>query len=169
MNGVSKFALAVVALSLLQACASQQPEVILSKKSAVELRSMQSRMFETSDKKKVYRATIATFMDLGYSIEKVSPEAGTVTADKLAILRMTASIYPRDDSRMIVRSNAIVKVGVGAKQGHQVDGPEFYQKRFFEPLSKALFLTALQVEDGGSAAGAAVNTGSKGNTPATAK
>ena len=41
----------------------------------------------------------------------------------------------------------VVKLMTAAKQSHQVDSPEFYQKRFFEPLAKALFLTALQFED----------------------
>ena len=30
---------------------------------------------------------------------------------------------------------------------YQVDDPAFYQQRIFEPLAKAMFLTALQIED----------------------
>jgi hypothetical protein len=123
---------------------------------------MQSRMFETGDRGKVFRALIATFQDLGYSRTKVEPAAGTVSADPLSQLKMTATVYPRGENRVIVRSNAIVKLVTAAKQGHQVDSPEFYQKRFFEPLAKALFLTALQVEDlenpTGITAGAAANS-----------
>ena len=47
---------------------------------------------------------------------------------------------------MIVRANAVIRYGPN-NQRYQVDDPEFYQKNFFEPVSKALFLTALQVED----------------------
>ena len=148
-------------LLILGACATQQPELFLSKKSAVELRALQSRMFETGDRGKVFRVIIATFQDLGYSITKVEPAAGTVSADKLSQLKMTATVYRRGENRVIVRSNAIVKLMIAAKQGHQVDSPEFYQKRFFEPLAKALFLTALQFEDlenaTGTTAGAAAN------------
>ena len=146
MNARAPVIVLLAALSL-GACATQQPETILSQKSAVELRSMQSRAFETGDQPKVYRAVLATFQDLGYTITKVEPAAGTVSADKLARLSMTASVYPRGDNRTIVRSNAVVKVGPKGDQGHQVDAPEFYQQRFFEPLSKALFLTALHVDE----------------------
>ena len=138
--------------ALLSACAAnQQPELIASNKSAVELRAMQSRMFETGDKNRIVRAIIATLLDLGYSIEKVEPEVGTVTGEKLTDIRLTASAYPRGSERTIVRTNAIVQILTDARtyhrQGYQIDAPEFYQKWFFDPLSKALFLTALQVED----------------------
>jgi hypothetical protein len=136
-----------LAVLLLGGCATKQEPLILSKKGAVELRSMQSRMFETGDTKKVYRAVIATFQDLGYSITKVEPAAGMVSANKLAQLRMTATVFKRSENRVMVRSNAIVQLAPTIDQGHQVDAAEFYQKRFFEPLSKSLFLTALQVED----------------------
>jgi len=131
---------------LLGACVQERPEIILSKKSAVELRAMQSRAFETGDQDKAFRGIIATFQDLGYSILKVEPDAGTVTADKLAQLKMTASAYKRHENRLIVRANAVVKLAPDAI-GQQVDDPNFYLQRFFEPLSKALFLQALQVED----------------------
>lgn len=148
MKPGSKFAIVIVVALLTGACAQEQkPELILSKLGAVQLRAMQSRMFETNDRRKVVRAIIATFQDLGYSVTKVEPAVGTVSADKLSKLKMTATVYPRGDSRMIVRANAIVKLVPAINKGHQVDKPEFYQQRFFDPLSKALFLTALQVED----------------------
>lgn len=133
---------------LLAACAAPGPELIVSQKSAVELRAMQSRAFETPDQAKVYRAVLATLQDLGYTIEKVEPAAGTVTADKFAMLTLTATVYPRGETRTIVRSNAVVKPALQQPQIYQVDAPAFYQQRFFEPLEKALFLTALQIEDG---------------------
>ena len=147
MTTLRHWASLVLVLSVLGGCVANQPKLVFSKKGAVELRAIQSRQFETRDVKKVYRAMIATFQDLGYSITKVEPAAGTVSANKLAQLRMTATVFKRGEKRVIVRSNAIVKVLPNAATGHQVDLPEFYQQRFFEPLSKALFLTALQVED----------------------
>lgn len=146
-NTIIRFPIIALLVTLVAACAADQPDLILSKKGAVELRAMQSRAFETGDRQKIYRAMISTFQDLGYTISKVEPAAGTITADKLAMLKMTASVYPRSEQRTIVRANAIVKLAPQIKQGHQVDAPEFYQKLFFEPLSKALFLTALEVED----------------------
>jgi hypothetical protein len=141
-----KTVLVVAVAGFLVGCASKQPSLILSKKGAVELRAMQSRAFDTGNRNKVFRGIVATFQDLGYSVLKVEPTAGTVTADKLARLKMTATVYPRNGDRMIVRSNAIIKM-CPACVGHQVDEPKFYQQRFFEPLSKAIFLQALQIED----------------------
>lgn len=138
--------LVLVSAVLLSGCQTTKSN-IMSAKPALELRAMQSRLFETPDQDRVYRAIIYTFQDLGYSITKVEPEAGTVSANKLAQLRMTATVYPRGEERTMVRSNAIVKIHPNHPQGYQVDSPEFYQQRFFEPLEKSLFLTALQIED----------------------
>ncbi len=138
--------LVFLVLFLISGCQAAKTN-IMSAKPALELRSIQSRVFETPDHNKVYRTIVYTFQDLGYSITKVEPEAGTVSANKLAQLWMTATVYPRGDKRTIVRSNAIVKIHPNNPNGYQVDSPEFYQQRFFEPLEKALFLSALYVED----------------------
>ncbi len=138
--------LVMLALGL-SACQTgkQAPKEIMSNKSAVELRAMQARAFETGDVNKTLRTVIATLQDLGYTIDKVEPAAGTVSGTKLAQLRITVTVYSRKPDRTIVRANAIV-ILPGSE--NQVDDPAFYQQYFFEPLSKALFLNALQVEDG---------------------
>jgi hypothetical protein len=105
---------------------------------------MQTRGFEIADETKVLRTVIATLQDLGYAIDKVEPPAGTVTATKLSVLSLTAVVHPRGTGQTVVRANAMVRMASG---NTQVDDPAFYQRRFFEPLSKALFLSALQVED----------------------
>jgi hypothetical protein len=144
----ARLGLLLVLLAALPACqTTRRDEVMMSQKGAVELRAMQSRAFDTPDRYKTIRAIVATLQDLGYTIDKVETGAGTVSATKLTALRLTASVYPRGGTQTIVRSNALVRVQQQQQQ-NQVDDPEFYQKYFFEPLSKALFLTALQVEDG---------------------
>ena len=148
---LSAFRLGFICLCSLAVAACQQPgppPLVLSKKSAVELRSMQSRAFDTGDKAKTLRAVIATLQDLGYTIDKTELEAGTVSATKLAVLRLTATVNARSVGQVVVRSNAIVKVAQQGNQENQVDDPIFYQQLFFEPLAKAMFLSALQVEDG---------------------
>lgn len=137
--------LALAGLAL-AGCATTQSQTIHSEKSALELRTMQSRIFETGDTARVYRAVLATMQDLGYTITKLEPNAGTVTGDKLAQLTMTVTVYRRGTERSIVRANAIVKTQPQEHRAHQVDAPEFYQQRLFEPLSKALFLTAQDVD-----------------------
>jgi hypothetical protein len=137
-----------IALSLAACQAANQPKLVESQKSPVELRALQSRAFETTNREKTLRAVIATLQDLGYSIDKVEPSAGTITGTKLSQLRLTATVYPRGESRMMVRANAIVRMPQQTIET-QVDDPLFYQQLFFEPLAKAMFLSALQVEDPG--------------------
>jgi len=134
----------LLAMSL-SACQTTK-EVVLSQKGALELRSIQSRVFETPDDRKVYRAVISVMQDLGYALTSVEPEAGVISGNKLAMLDLTAAVNKKGEGATIVRANAIVKVNHQAVP-HQVDSPEFYQQRFFEPLSQALFLDALYDEE----------------------
>jgi hypothetical protein len=141
-----KYTISLVLLGCsLSACVTnQEPPVVLSKKSAVEVRSMQSRTFEEPDEKKVFRAILAVMLDLGYAVTSLEPNAGTVTGNKLAQLTLTASIATSNENTTTVRANAVIKeTPQKLSPPHQVDNPEFYQKRFFEPLSQALFLDAM--------------------------
>jgi hypothetical protein len=139
MKSVAKFALLLAAVSL-SACQTPQAQVVAaSQKSVVELRAMQGRTFETNDRAKTIRAVIATLQDLGYGVEKVEVAAGTVSARKLDALQMTVSVFPHGSNTMVVRANAVVRTDAASTQ---VDAPEFYQRYFFEPLAKAMFLTA---------------------------
>lgn len=148
LYSASRFLALLIVVGALTACQTTRGDnIMMSQKGAVELRSMQSRAFDTPDRYKTLRAIVATLQDLGYSIDKVETGAGTVSATKLTALRLTASVYPRGTTQTIVRANAMVKVEQ-QKMQNQVDDPVFYQQLFFEPLSKSLFLTALQVEDG---------------------
>lgn len=127
---------------LLGACAAGQAErpVIASTMSAVQLRSIQSRTFDTTDRDQVLRGAIATLQHLGYAVIRVSPEAGSVTAVKKGRLRMTVSVYPRGTVQTVVRANALLPMGAGDTQ---IDDPLFYRNLFFEPLSQTLALAAM--------------------------
>lgn len=139
-----KIAFLVCGVLALGACQTTQ-EVILSKKSALEMRSMQSRVYDTDDQPKVYRAVLAVMLDLGYAITSVDPDAGVVSGNKLAKLDLTASVAARGQDQSVVRANAVVQTAPNVAP-MQVDAPEFYQQRFFEPLSEALFLEAIEEE-----------------------
>lgn len=136
---------AALAVSL-SACQTTRDQVVLSKMNALELRNIQSRVYETADQSKIYRAIITLMQDMGYAITSVEPEAGVISGNKLAQLDLTAAVSPKDAQSTRVRVNAIVRVMPNAV-AHQVDGAEFYQQRFFEPLSQALFLDALYDEE----------------------
>lgn len=102
----------------------------------LKLRQMQTRYFETDDKKKTIESVLATLQDLGFVIDKASYELGAVSATKLSgyNLRMTVNVMPRSGNRMMVRANAQYNV-------QAVDDPVPYQ-RFFDALSKSMFLQA---------------------------
>jgi hypothetical protein len=105
-----------------------------SKKSAVELRSIQSRVVP-ADQDTTVRGTIATLHDLGYRITKVEQDAGTVSATRQTALRMAVVVQPHLSGQSVVRANATL-VGLGREA--QVDSAEFYRANFFEPLGAAM-------------------------------
>ncbi len=144
---------ALAMLVLLAGCQSATPTPVMSGKSAVELRAMESRLFQTADRRAMLRTVIATVQDLGYSIDKVAAGAGTVTATKAARLVLTVSLYPQGEAATVVRANAMIALAV---RTYQVDDPVFYQKDFFDPLAHALVLEALPAppDAAGSAAAA---------------
>lgn len=143
---LAKLALGALLCTTVSACqtAPQEKPDLLSTKPAVELRAMQTRAFDSSDRTKTLGTVVATLQDIGYTLDKVEPNSGTVSATKLDVLRLSALVYPRGTKQMVVRANAMV---IMPSKNSQVDDPLFYQKLFFEPLSKAMFLSALQIED----------------------
>ena len=104
--------------------------------SQLRLRQIQTRYFDTSDKKKTVEAVIATLQDLGFVIDKASLDLGSVTGTKLKgyTVRMTVNVVPRGKAQMTVRASAQYNVT-------PVEDPVLYQD-FFNALSKSLFLQA---------------------------
>ncbi|MBK1663459.1 hypothetical protein CKO38_01430 [Rhodospirillum rubrum] len=115
-------------------------QILATDKSQVELRSVQTRAFDTTDKNLTVRNTIATFQDLGFVVDKVDETLGMVSGTKLSgyAMRMTVTIRPRGASQMAVRASAQYNLAA-------VSDPAPYQQ-FFAALEKAMFLTANQVD-----------------------
>lgn len=124
----------------LSACTSSREQLLAVSESQVELRSIQSRAFDTIDKEMVLRAVMATLQDLGFVVDDADDVLGTVSATKLKQyrLRMTVSVRPRGSTQMLARANAQYNL-------RAVEDPEPYQQ-FFEALSKSMFLAAHQVD-----------------------
>jgi len=115
---------------------------ILGADNQVELRNMQTRSFDTSDKTVVVRNVISTLQDLSFVIDKADTDLGTVSATRLVSgnkVRMTVTARPSSSGKStIVRANAQYNL-------KPIENPKIYQD-FFSSLSKSLFLSANAVE-----------------------
>ena len=150
----------LVLVSLLNGCGAKQKQILRTEESQVKLRSIQSRVFDTTDRIALLTTIIATLQDLGFVIDDASETLGTVSGTKRAYradsgcfgpmqipyqMRLTVSIRPRGETQMIVRANAQYDQRFAGAGPQTVEDPESYQQ-FFSALSKALFLEAQQVE-----------------------
>jgi len=127
----------VLVVMLLSGCQTAQKNILDSDgESQVKMRSMQTRYFETDDKRQTLQTIIATLQDLGFVIDKASYDLGTVSGTKLDgyKVRMTVVAIPRGDKQTTVRVNAQYNI-------EPIRDPIIYQQ-FFDALSKAMFLTA---------------------------
>ncbi len=127
-------------LAFVVGCQSSKKQLLATGESQVQLRSIQSRAFDTTDRKKMLRTIMATLQDLGFVIDNADETLGSVSATKLDryALRMTVTIRPRGQTQTTVRANA-------QYQMRAVEDPEPYQQ-FFDALGKAMFLTAHEVD-----------------------
>ena len=128
----------VVAVTM-TGCAARN-DVITASGSQVEIRQMQSRDYETLDKRATLRSVVATLQDLGFVIDKADYELATISATKVQDyeIRMTVTVRERDGDRLTVRANARFN-------RHTIEDPKAYQD-FFVSLDKAMFLTLHKVD-----------------------
>jgi len=134
---MKKYALILLCICFLGGCAVSAREGIMdtNSESQIKIRQMQTRYFDTTDKKKTMDSAMATLQDLGFIVDKASFDLGSVSATKLKgySLRMTVNVMPRGQ-RMVVRANAQYNI-------QAVTDPLPYQQ-FFDALSKSMFLQA---------------------------
>lgn len=116
------------------------PRILGASESQVQLRSFQSRAFDTTDKEKTLRTVIATLQDLGFVVDKADSILGSVSGTKLDYyaLRITVTVRPRGDTQLLIRANAQYNLKA-------VEDPKPYQD-FFAALEKAMFLTAHEAD-----------------------
>lgn len=135
----------LLSMLVLGGCAGSTEQLLATSKSQVELRSIQSRAFDTTDREKTLRTIIATLQDLGFVIDNANLILGSVSGTKLEKtgftpyqLRMTVTVRPRGTTQLLVRANAQFNL-------EEVADPEPYQQ-FFTALGRAMFLEAQKVD-----------------------
>ncbi len=130
----------VASVALMVAGCAAQTAAITAGSSQVELRQMQTREYETLDKRGTLRSVVATLQDLGFVIDKADYELATISATKLQNyeIRMTVTVRQREGDRLAVRANARFNE-------KPIEDPQSYQD-FFTALDKAMFLTLHKVD-----------------------
>ncbi|MCK5191118.1 MAG: hypothetical protein KAR12_13805 [Methylococcales bacterium] len=77
---------------LLQACAMQwgaeiqwdsKDQILMSESSQVKMRSIQTRVYDSTDKVEIMRGIISTMQDLFFDIDVIDHESGIITGKKL--------------------------------------------------------------------------------------
>ena len=129
----------ILVLILLGGCAPQNA-VITDGGSQLQVRQIQTREYDTLNKRDTLRSVIATLQDLGFVIDKADAELATVSATKLQDyqIRMTVTVRERDGKRLAVRASARFNE-------QPIEDPRAYQD-FFTVLDKAMFLTLHEVD-----------------------
>lgn len=134
-----RISLLIVVVTLSAGCASQNA-AITEGGSQVAVRQIQTREYDTLDKRDTLRSILATLQDLGFVIDKADYELATITATKLQDykIRMTVTVRERDPERLAVRANARFN-------DRPIEDARAYQD-FFAALDKAMFLTLHEVD-----------------------
>lgn len=120
---------------LITGCASTSPQE--DEQTQLQQRRIQTRVFDTADKKMTMRNVASALQDLNYVIYKTDYEVGSIVAQKnigYSFFTTTVTVEPRGKEQMLVRN-------VGKYGAYTIDAPEQYQK-FFDVLQKRMFLTA---------------------------
>ena len=122
-------------------CATTTTQAFETEESQVQLRSMQTRAYDTTDKSMMMQTVISTMQDLDFVLDKADYDIGSVTGTQFIsnrLVKMTVIIRSRGETQLLVRANA--QAGT-----HTIEDPVEYQN-FFTLLSKSLFLTAQAVD-----------------------
>ena len=141
MNNLIKYVLTVASILTLTGCANPNSHILGSgEESQLQVRSIQTRSFDTKDKNMVVRNVVASLQDLSFVIDKADADLGTVTATRLTgyQIRMTVTVRPKDNNQMVVRAN-------GQYNNQVILDPVLYQD-FFTVLQKSLFLSANSID-----------------------
>ena len=132
-------ALALAFCASVAGCTSLNEAVIGDgSETQVQIRSYQTKIFESPDVETAVKAVIATMQDIGFVIDNADLRVGTVTGTSFHnASRLSVTIRKFGDNQVQVRANA--QSGL-----ETIKDPIAYQN-FFNSLSKSLFLIGEEV------------------------
>ena len=137
----NKIILAILILGMIAGCTNTARKAFETDESQVKLRSIQTRAFDTTDKKMMMQNVISTMQDIDFVIDKADYLLGSVTGTKYyknTIITMSVTVRPRGEAQLLVRASA--QHGIKSVKDAQT-----YQD-FFVALEKSLFMSAHQVD-----------------------
>lgn len=139
ISSIVNAAMVAVTAAALSGCVSLD-RAITGGESQVRIRQIQTREYDTLNKRDTLRSVLATLQDLGFVIDKADYDLATITATKLQDyqIRMTVTVRERDSERLAVRANARFNEKT-------IEDPRAYQD-FFAVLDKSMFLTLHDVD-----------------------
>lgn len=129
---------------------AHQAAALTPTSSALAMRALQSRRFDTSDQALMLQSALGALQDLGFTIEESQAATGVVVGSKLSGARIRAQVTVRRVSgqnatfmratfqRIVPRPGAMVALG------DTLEDPEIYQG-FFEKVAQSAFLTAHEI------------------------
>lgn len=106
------------------------------KQHQLQVQRMQTRVFDTHDRKLVARGVIAALQDLGFIINNADIEQGIIAAKKFGTypIEMTVTIQAISDKQLLVHGIAQYKLKT-------IEDPALYEQ-FFSSLRKSLPLVS---------------------------
>lgn len=150
MTSVATIRAAVICLlaSLLVSCAVplRDEGIFEDEVTQLQVRSVQSRLFDTPDRIRAMRAVITTLQDLDFVIDQADSRLGVITATRMSgyLLSATVMVTEKDANRMLVRVRMKTGWSPLAEQGMFQSHPlteEVYQE-FFYSIEKNMFLSS---------------------------
>ena len=109
MRATGAFSAVVFLVLLVVSCSVVPPRedaIFEDDATQLQIRSVQSRVFDTADRIGLMRAVIATLQDLDFVIDDADSELGVITATRMSgyLLSATVLVTEKDSERLQVRA-----------------------------------------------------------------
>lgn len=146
--------LGLLPLAGLPACIAatpaQQAGALTPTSSAVAMRALQSRRFDTLDQGLMLQAALGALQDLGFTIEESQAATGVIVGSRLTDVRIRAQVTVRPipgQTATVVRATfqrIIHRPGAMIALGDTLEDPTIY-RGFFDKVAQSAFLTAHEI------------------------